>query len=87
MKLLLDTHPFLWHADGHPRMSPPRDEPTENLLLIGWRKSFGQAQRPRATPRREAGRILKDEDLSVAINACPELKAFVETIVTLCSPK
>ncbi len=36
---------------------------------------------------RDAGRILKDEDLSVAIDACPELKAFVETIVTLCSPK
>ncbi len=36
---------------------------------------------------RDAGRILKDEDLSVAINACPELKSFVDTIVTLCSPK
>jgi hypothetical protein len=33
---------------------------------------------------RDAGRILKDEDLSVAINACPELKAFVDTIVSLC---
>jgi hypothetical protein len=32
---------------------------------------------------RDAGRILKDEDLSVAINACPELKAFVERIVSL----
>jgi hypothetical protein len=36
---------------------------------------------------RDAGRILKDEDLSVAINACPELKAFVDTIVTLCNPR
>jgi len=34
---------------------------------------------------RDAGRILKDEDLSVAINACPELKAFVERIIGLCS--
>jgi Domain of unknown function (DUF4276) len=33
---------------------------------------------------RDAGRILKDEDLSVAINACPELMAFVERIVSLC---
>ncbi len=33
---------------------------------------------------RDAGRILKDEDLTVAINACPELKAFVNTILGLC---
>ncbi len=33
---------------------------------------------------RDAGRILKDEDLMVAINACQELKAFVNTILTLC---
>ena len=33
---------------------------------------------------RDAGRILKDEDLMVAINACPELKAFVNTILCLC---
>ncbi len=33
---------------------------------------------------RDAGRILNGEDLMVAINACPELKAFVNTILTLC---
>ena len=33
---------------------------------------------------RDAGRILRDEDLLVAINACSELKAFVNTILTLC---
>ena len=36
---------------------------------------------------RDAGRILKGEDLSVAIDSCPELKAFVNTIVKLCGPK
>jgi len=36
---------------------------------------------------RDAGRILKDEDLSVSVSACPELKAFVDTIVYLCDPK
>jgi hypothetical protein len=36
---------------------------------------------------RDAGRILKGEDLSLAIEACPELKAFVETIIELCDPK
>lgn len=34
---------------------------------------------------RDAGRILKDEDLTVAINACAELKALVDTIIKLCS--
>lgn len=33
---------------------------------------------------RDAGRILKDEDLLVSINACPEFKAFVNTILSLC---
>lgn len=33
---------------------------------------------------RDAGRILEGEDLMIAINACSELKAFVNTILTLC---
>ncbi len=33
---------------------------------------------------RDAGRILRDADLMVAILACPELKAFVNTILSLC---
>jgi hypothetical protein len=32
---------------------------------------------------RDAGRILRDNDLSVAIAQCPELKAFVNTILSL----
>jgi hypothetical protein len=32
---------------------------------------------------RDALRILKDNDLSVAIEACPELKSFVNTIIRL----
>jgi len=36
---------------------------------------------------RDAGRILKGENLSVAIGSCPELKAFVDTILKLCGPK
>jgi len=35
---------------------------------------------------REAKRILKDADLMTAIAACPELKAFVNTIISLCDP-
>jgi len=33
---------------------------------------------------RDAGRILRDNDLTVAANACPELKAFLNTILQLC---
>ena len=32
---------------------------------------------------RDAGRILKDEDLSVSIEACPQLKSFVDRIADL----
>jgi hypothetical protein len=34
---------------------------------------------------RDAGRILRDNDLSTAIDQCRELKAFVNTILSLCS--
>jgi hypothetical protein len=36
---------------------------------------------------RDANRILLDKDLSVAANACPELKSFLNTILTLCGSK
>jgi len=36
---------------------------------------------------RDAGRILSKNDLGVAIAECPELKAFVNTIISLCGGK
>jgi len=33
---------------------------------------------------RDAGRILRENDLTVAINQCTELKAFVNTILSVC---
>jgi hypothetical protein len=33
---------------------------------------------------RDDKKILKDEDLLIAANACPELKSFLNTILTLC---
>jgi hypothetical protein len=49
------------------------------------RKMFeaGKCRRSYNKPR-EAGRILQDADLTVAIRACPELKALVNTILALC---
>ncbi len=39
---------------------------------------------PNAAVAKDAGRILQDADLMTAINACPELKAFINTILRLC---
>lgn len=49
------------------------------------RKLFeaGQCRQSYNKPR-DAGRILRDVDLMVAIRACPELQALVNTILTLC---
>ncbi len=33
---------------------------------------------------RDAGRILRENDLSTAINECSELKAFINTILSIC---
>ncbi|MCB5285395.1 MAG: DUF4276 family protein [Candidatus Cloacimonetes bacterium] len=33
---------------------------------------------------RDAGRILRENDLSIAINQCQELKAFINTILSAC---
>jgi hypothetical protein len=48
-------------------------------------KEFRTGPKPKSYVKaRDVGRILKGEDLLVAINACPELKAFVNTILSLC---
>jgi Domain of unknown function (DUF4276) len=33
---------------------------------------------------RDGGRILRDKDLTISAKACPELKSFLNTILTLC---
>jgi hypothetical protein len=33
---------------------------------------------------RDGARILKDQDLMISVNQCPELKAFINTILELC---
>ena len=46
---------------------------------------FRTGQGPRHyTKTRDAKRILQGKDLNVAAAACPELKAFLNTILTLC---
>ena len=46
--------------------------------------SIGQ-KRKHYSKARDAGRILGDNDLSVAVNQCPELKSFINKIIEVCS--
>jgi hypothetical protein len=49
------------------------------------REIFAHGRSPRHYVKtRDARRILEGKDLGVAVSACPELKAFVNTILTLC---
>ena len=48
------------------------------------RELFLAGNRRRYIKTRDAGRILRGKDLVIAAQACPELKAFLNTILTLC---
>ena len=55
---------------------PPADRIREIFEIGRCRKSYSKP--------RDAGRILRDNDLSVSINVCAQLKAFVNTIISVC---
>ena len=55
---------------------PPAYHLNEIFEIGGCRDSYVKP--------RDAGRILRENDLSIAINCCPELKALVNTILSLC---
>ena len=59
--------------------NPPADRIKEIFELGKCRDSY---QKPR-----DAKRILRDNDLLVAAQACDELKAFLNTILSLCGGK
>jgi hypothetical protein len=44
---------------------------------------IGTCRRDYSKPR-DANRILRNKDLMIAVNRCPELKAFLNTIISLC---
>jgi hypothetical protein len=73
---------------GHNRTAP--SGPPENVdhtrpPSVHIRDIFraGRCRDDYSKPR-DASRILKDKDLTIAAHACPELKAFLNTILTLC---
>jgi hypothetical protein len=55
---------------------PPSRHIGEIFLKGKKRKSY--------IKRRDAARILQGQDLMISVQACPELKAFINTILTLC---
>lgn len=71
-----DAAPFGSHPETVNHNQPPAHRMAKLFEAGTCRDSY---QKPR-----DAGRILLDADLMVAIQACPEFKAFVNTILTLC---
>ncbi len=70
------SKPFGVHSEEVNHLNPPAHR-LKRLFEAGkCRDSYNKP--------RDAGRILKDNNLLVSINACPELKAFVNTIIKLC---
>lgn len=56
--------------------NPPADRIKEIFRIGGCRYDYVKP--------RDASRILRDNDLSVAVSQCSQLKAFVNTLLTIC---
>jgi hypothetical protein len=73
---------------GHNKAAPPgapeavnHSHPPAHHLAEIFRQ--GTCRRHYSKPR-DAGRILRGKDLATSADKCPELKAFLNTILTLC---
>lgn len=85
---LLPYWPTIQRLARHNRAAPPGDPervnhnnpPAHHIKEIF---EVGNCRKSYVKPR-DAGRILSDNDLSVAINRCSELKAFINTILSIC---
>jgi len=86
---LLPYWPTIQKLAGHnqaaPGMNPEKinheNPPAHRIKAIF---EAGQCRDSYVKPR-DAGRILRDNDLSVSIAQCTELKAFLNTIISICS--
>ncbi|HUY15114.1 MAG TPA: DUF4276 family protein [Terriglobia bacterium] len=85
---LLPFWDTIQHLAGHNKAAPggspeavnhdrPPSVRIEEIFRVG--KCRGGYVKPR-----DAGRILRENDLLVAAKACPELRAFLNTILNLC---
>lgn len=73
-----EAQPFGAHPEAVNHNHPPAHRIVRLFEAGSCRDSYNKP--------RDAKRILKDVDLITAIQACPELKAFVNTIIHLCDP-
>jgi hypothetical protein len=48
----------------------------KEIFELGKKRSYSKT--------RDAAKILKNQDLMIAVNQCPELKEFINTILSLC---
>jgi hypothetical protein len=85
---LLPYWPTIQRLAGHNKTAPSGHPETVNhnnppAYRIKEIFEIGRCRDSYVKPR-DAARILRDNDLSVAINQCAELKAFVHTILSVC---
>lgn len=75
------------HNQAAPGINPEKinheNPPAHRIKAIF---EVGQCRDSYIKPR-DAGRILRDNDLSVSIAQCSELKAFLNTIISICGGK
>jgi hypothetical protein len=85
---LLPYWPTIQRLAGHNRAAPSGNPETVNHNCPPAHRikeifEIGRCRDSYIKPR-DAGRILRENDLSVAIAQCSELKAFVNTIISIC---
>lgn len=86
---LLPYWPAIQKMAGHDKHAPQGKPETVNhgkppSVYIQEIFRAGKAGRS-YIKERDGMAILRDSDLMTAINACPELKAFINTILTICN--
>ena len=85
---LLPYWPVIQQLAGHNRSAPAGNPEMVNhenppAHRIGEVFRIGTCRGAYVKPR-DAGRILRDSDLSLAVSKCSELKALVNTIISVC---
>ena len=88
---LLPYWPTIQRLAGHNKAAPSGKSETVNhnnppSYRIKEIFEIGRCRDSYVKPR-DAGRILRENDLTVAVNHCTELKAFVNTILSVCGGK
>ena len=85
---LLPYWPTIQRLAGHNKAAPPGNPETVNHInppsyRIKEIFEIGGCRDSYVKPR-DAGRILRENDLSVALDRCRELKAMVNTVLSVC---